>query len=200
MEIHRRVDRRRCRIVFRFAVSRDKAPAPVYDGREVLRSRAAAPAHDAHSVLGDESFQMVRELFRGEVVVHGAVYDRGESGIGLDGDGQPAVMGQVPDGFSHLGRPRRAVEPHHVRAHGIESAQRRSDLGAGQHTSGQLDGHLHLEWHAPSGCDHRALAGVQSSFGLEQVVDGFYDQEIDSACQKASRLFGVCVRRSSYLI
>jgi len=45
--------------------------------------------------------------------------------------------------LAHLGGTGRAVEPDEVGTHRVDGGERGGDLGAGQHATGQLDGHLH---------------------------------------------------------
>ena len=102
-------------------------------------------------------------------------------------------MREVSYRLAHLGRPRCTVHADHVRAHRIERAERGADLGSRKHAAGQLDGHLNLERDASAGLDHCALAPVESGLRLEQVIDGLYDEEVDTTFEESGSLLLVCV-------
>ena len=193
------VDRRRARLVLdrgRGTGRGHQVTAALHHGAEVLGGGAAAAAHDAHAELGDEALEMVGQLVRGQVVVHLAVHHRGQARVGLRRDGQPGVLAQVADGLAHLGRARGAVEPDDVGAHGVEGGERGADLGAREHAARELDGDLDLQRHAPAGRDHGALGRVDGGLGLEEVVDGLDEDEVDAAGDERGRLFLVGVAQA----
>ena len=152
------------------------------------RRGAAAPADRAHAELGHEPFKVVGELFGGQVVVHLAVDHRRETGIGEARDGHSAVRREVAQRFTHLRRTSGAVEADDVDLHGVERGERSTDLGARQHASGQLDGHLHLDRYLSIDLGHGAAAGVDGCLGAQEVEHGLDDQEIHPALEEPQGL------------
>ena len=181
------------RLEHRLAIGRSEACAALDHGLEVGRRRPAAPSDDGDPETGDELVVVVGELVRGEVVVHGAFHHRGQARVGDTRDRDPARRREVPEGLAHLGGARGAVEPDHVHPHGVERGEGGLDLGARQHPAGELDRHLQLEGHAPAEACHRPTGAPDGRLGLQQVVDGLDEQEIDAAGDQAVRLLLVGV-------
>ena len=122
-----------------------RAGAALDHGGQVGRRRAAAPADGGHAELGDEAVQVLGQALGRQVVVHLAVDDRREAGVGDAGDRDAAGPREVAQRLAHLDRAGGAVEADDVDLHGVEHGQRGADLGAGQHAAGQLDRHLRLQ-------------------------------------------------------
>jgi hypothetical protein len=152
---------------------------------DVLGRGAAAAADDADAQLLDEAGLVLDELLGGEVVVHLAVDDRGQPGVGHDDDGHPAGLGQVAHVLGHLDRSGSAVDADDVGAHRIERNQRRRDLGAGQHAPGELDGHLHLDRDLTTHLGHGVPAGGHRRLGPQQIELGLDDVQVDAALEQA---------------
>jgi hypothetical protein len=152
---------------------------------DVLGRGAAAAADDADAQLLDETGLVLDELLGGEVVVHLAVDDRGQPGVGHDDDGHPAGLGQVAHVLGHFDRAGGAVDADDVRAHRIEGHQRGRDLGAGQHAPGELDGHLHLDRDLAPHLGHCIAAGGHRRLGPQQIELGLDDVQVDAAFEQA---------------
>ena len=58
------------------------AAAASNDGAEMLRGGATAPADHADAVFGDEAGVVSSQLLGGQVVMHAALHDGGQAGIG----------------------------------------------------------------------------------------------------------------------
>ena len=155
-----------------------------HDLGEVLGRRAAAAADDRDPELADEHRQVLGERVGGQVVVHLAVDDRRQAGVGQRRDRRARLSGEVPQRLVHLDWAGRAVHADDVGLHRVEGAQGRADLGAEQHPAGELDRHLHLDRHLAAGVAHRTAAGLHRRLGLEQVVAGLDEEQVDSAFEQ----------------
>ncbi len=98
------------------------------------------------------------------------------------------MAGQVVERLEHLRWSGGAVETDQVHVHRLERAQRRPDLGAGQHGAGQLDRDLGLDRDMAAGGPHGAPGAVDRRLGLQQVEDRLDQDEIDTPVEEASRL------------
>ena len=101
----------------------------------------------------------------------------------------------------HLAWAGRAVEAEHVGPHRRERGEGGTDLGAHQHAAGGLHGDLELDGHlAPDG-SHRPPAPDERGLGLQEVVDGLDEEEVDAAVEQPARLLlvGVAQRREADL-
>ena len=96
-------------------------------------------------------------------------------------------LAEVAQRLVHLDRPGRAVEAEHVDAERAERRDRRADLGAGEHPTGQLDRHLGLDRHDATVSDHGAMTGRDRGLAREQVVDRLDDQQVDAAVEEPER-------------
>ena len=92
LERHERVDRRGPGLVLGRARRRSEVAAAVDDGRDVLGRRTAAATDDRHAEFGDEALVEIGELLGREVVVHVAVDDRRQAGVGQARDGDARVL------------------------------------------------------------------------------------------------------------
>ncbi len=180
-------------LVLGTARGRGEVPTALHHSPEMIGGGAAAAADDSDAEFGDEALEVIGQAFGGEVVVHGPVDHGGEPGVRLDGDGGAAVLRKVADGFAHLGRAGGAIESDDVGSHGFEGGESSTDFGSRQHPARELDGHLDLERDAATGGHHGAAAGVQCRLGLQEVEDGFDDQDVDPAGEKCRRLLLVGV-------
>ncbi len=138
----------------------------------------------------DEPDLVLDELLGRQVVVHRAVDDRGQPGVGQHRHGDARVLRQVPHVLAHLLGAGRAVDADDVGAHRVERDERGADLGARQHAAGQLDGDLHLERHLDADLCHRVTAAVHRRLDAEQVELGLYQEHVDAAAQQAACLLG----------
>ena len=84
---------------------------------EVRGRRPAAAADRRHAELGHEAVEVLGQLVGRQVVVHLAVDDRGQAGVGQAAQRDRAVGGQVAERLAHLGGPGRAVQPEDVDPH-----------------------------------------------------------------------------------
>ena len=123
-----------------------------------------------------------------EVVVHLAVDDRGQAGVGEARDRDAGVLAEVAEVLAHLGRAGGAVDADDVGAHGVERGQRGADLGAGQHRAGELHGDLHLDRDLAAGGGHRPSAADHGGLGAEQVELRLDEQHVDAALEEAAGL------------
>ena len=170
-----------------------EARAPLDHGAEVLgRGAAAAPDH-GDAVFGDEPGVVLGELLRGEVVVHPAFDHRGQTGVGQDRDRSAGPLRQVAQVLAHLGRAGGAVEADDVGLECVDGGERGADLGAHEHAAGGLDGDLHLQGDLPAGRGHGPPAPDDGGLGLEQVLDGLDDEEVDTAFEQSLRRLLVAV-------
>ncbi len=180
-----RVDRRHGRLEDRCALGRRERTDRLDDAREVFGRGATAAADHLHAVLGDESGEVLGERVGREVVVHLAVDDARQAGVGQAGDRHGRGLAQLTQRLVHLDGSRRAVEPDDVDAQRTERRDRGPDLGAGQHASGQLDGDLGLDRHDASVPDHGAVTGGDGGLAREQVEHRLDDQQVDAALQES---------------
>ncbi len=160
--------------------------APLDDVAEVFGRRAAAAADDRHAHLGDEPGVELGEFGGREVVVHLAVDHRRQAGVGQTADRDVAVGGEVAEVLAHLPRPGSAVEAEDVGTHGCERGDGRARLGAGEHATGLFDGDLHLDGNDAPGGRHRPSHADHGRLGLQQVLHGLDDEEIDTAGEEAA--------------
>ncbi len=89
--------------------------------------------------------------------------------------------GQVPKWFAHFDWSGGAVESDDVDLHGVHGRERGTDLGSGQHATGQLDGHLELDGHDDASGQHGASGAVDGALGTQKVKHRLDHQEIDAA-------------------
>ena len=157
---------------------------------DVLRGGAAAATDDVDAEVGDEAAVELDELLGGQVVVHVAVDHRGQPGVGQHRDRCARVRRQVPHVLAHLLGTRRAVDADHVGAHRVERHERGTDLGAGQHAAGQLDGHLGLDGDLAADLGHRLAAAVHARLDAQQVELGLEQQHVHPAAQQPAGLLG----------
>lgn len=184
MEGDRGVDGGDRRFVRRLAGCRGERGGHVGQTLDVLGGGSTAPTDDLHAEFFDEAPLVDLEFFCRQVVVHLSVDHRWQPGVGQHRNGHAGVVGQVADVLAHLGRPGGTVEPDDVDAEGVDGRQGSSDLGADQHATGQLHGHLGLNRHLASnlghgsaGRDHRRLEGQEIEMGLEdEQVDPAFEQ------------------------
>ena len=160
---------------------------------QVLGRGPAAPADHRDAQLADELPVELGQLVGGEVVVHGPVDHRGQAGVGEAGHRKGRVAGQVAQRLEHLARAGGAVEPDEVDTHGLEGAQGGTDLGAGQHGAGQLDGHLGLDGQVHAGGLHGPPGAVDGRLGLQEVEDRLDDDQVDAALDEGGGLLLVGV-------
>ena len=134
---------------------------------------------------------VVSELLRGEVVVHGPVHDRGEASVRQARDWNLRVLGEVAQRLTHLLGAGRAVEADDVDLHGLEGGQRRSDFGARQHTTGELNGDLDLERNPATNLGHGEATGVDGRLRPEEVEHRLDDEQVCPAFQDGPGLVDV---------
>ncbi len=188
-----RVDRRATRVGHDVARRRRPSAHPLHHGLQVRGRGAAAAADDVHAELGHEALVGVGQLGRREVVVRVAVDDRRQAGVRQARQVRRRVARQVAQVLGHLPRTRGAVEPDDVGSQRGERRERGADLGADQHAARGLHRHLDherdlaaLAGHGPAGADERRL-------GLQQVVDGLDEQDVDAALDQGGALELVAV-------
>ena len=102
--------------------------------------------------------------------------------------------------LGHLGRTGRAVEPDDVDLERVDGAQRRRDLGPGQHPPGELDGDLRLQRHLPADGGHRPPGADDRGLETEQVELGLDQHQIDAAFEQPRHSISYASRRSAKLI
>ncbi len=116
--------------------------------------------------------------------MHLAVDHRGQAGVGQARQRHAGGGAEVAEVLVHLRRPGGAVDAEDVGAHGVEGGEGGGDLGAGQHATGELHGHLDLEGDGAAGGGHGPPAGDDGRLGLEQVEDRLDQQQVDAAGQQ----------------
>ena len=132
--------------------------------------------------------QVRGELVGGQVVVHLAVDDRRQPGVGDHRDRHAAVLGQVPDVLAHLAGAGGAVEPDHVDAERFDDVVRGADLGSRQHRARQLDGDLCLDRHLSPDGGHRPPARRNRCLEAEQVELRLDEEQVDATVEQTTRL------------
>ncbi len=175
----------------RLAGGRGEIATGGHHGCQVGRGGAAAAADDRHAQFTHELAMEFGQLIGGEVVVHGPVDHRGQSGVGLAADRDRGLGRQVTQGLEHLGGPGRAVEADHVDVHRRKGDQRGSDLGTREHGAGELDGDLHLDGHLPARSGHGTTDAVDGRLCLQQVEHGLDDEQVDAPLEEGCRLVPV---------
>ncbi len=157
---------------------------------DVLGCGAAAAADHVHTEVGDEAPLEVHELLGGEVVVHLAVHDGGQPGVGEHRDGDPRVRREVAQVLAHLLGPGRAVDADDVGVHRVERDERGADLGPREHSPGELDRDLGLDRHLAADVAHGVATAVHPGLDPQEVELGLQQQQVDTAAQQASGLLG----------
>ncbi len=161
------------------------------DGADVRGSGAAAATDDPNAVLRDEAEVEVGELFGLEAVVGAAADVLGQAGVGKDADGHRRVLAEEANGVVHLLRAGGAVEADDVGLEALEHCERGADLGAEQHGSGGFHGDLHLDGDADAKVVHGVVAGGEGDLGLEEVLRGFDEEDVDAAFDEGFGLLDV---------
>ncbi len=149
---------------------------------------ATAPADHLHAEFGHEAGVVGDEFLGGQVVVHRAVDHARQPGVGQTRDRHAAVLGEVAEVFGHLHRAGRAVDADDVDAQRVDRGERRSDLGAGEHAAGQLDGDLGLDRHRAASGGHRLAGADDRGLQAEQIELGLDDERIDAALDQRAGL------------
>ena len=109
----------------------------------------------------------------------------GRPALGRTEIGIRAALRQVAEVLAHLGRAGGAVEPDHVGAQGVEGGQGGADLGAHEHAAGGLDGHLDLDRHlSRPAVGHGPPAADDGRLGLQEILDGLDDEQVDAAVEQ----------------
>ena len=175
------------------ADGRGQARTDVDHCGQVGRRRSAAPADDRHAQLADELTVVLGELVRLEVVVHGAVHDRRQAGVGQARHRNGGVAGEVPERLEHLGGPGGAVESDDIDVHGLQGHQGGTDFGARQHGPRHLDGDLALDRQLDPGPLHGSPGTVDGGLGLQEVEDCFDDDEVGAALDECVALLFIGV-------
>ena len=183
-----RVDRRGRRLVHRVARGHLDATGGLDEPGDELGGGAAAAAHDLHAEVGDEAGLVGDEVLGGEVVVHGAVDDARQPGVGQAGDRDAAVLAEVAEVLAHLGRARGAVDADDVDVQRVDGREGRADLGAEQHAAGELHGDLRLDGHLPAGRGHGPTAADDGGLHGEEVEVGLEEEQVDAALEQRGGL------------
>jgi hypothetical protein len=108
----------------------------------VLGGGAAAAADQGQAELAGEGVVRLRQFLGAQRVMGAVLGQLGQSGVRHGTDRQPGMTGQMPQVFTHLGRPGRAVQPDGVDAERRHRCQGGADLTAEQEGARGLDGDL----------------------------------------------------------
>ena len=162
--------------------------AAFYHRPQVFGGGATAPADHVDPQFGHVAGQIVGELVGADVVVHPTVHHLGEPGVGDTCHRNRALLGEHSQVLAHLGRAGGAVQPEHRRAQRGQGGQRGADLSAREHTTGHLDGDLHLQRNFSAHGGHGPAAAVDGRFGPEEVVLGFDEEEVHPAIEQTPGL------------
>ena len=157
----------------------------LHHGFQVGRGGAATSSDDVDAELGDEAAVVVGQLLGGEVVVHLALDHGRQAGIGQARHRHPGVSAQVTQVLAHFGWSRGAIEPDDVGPQGVQGRESSPDLAAHEHASRRLDGDLDLDRHLTVGLRHGSAAADDGRLGLEQILDGLDQEQVDATCDKA---------------
>ena len=98
------------------------------------------------------------------------------------------MLRQVANVLAHLFGPRGAVQANHIGLHGIKGNQGCTDFGSRQHSTRQLDRHLHLNGNFSAYLSHGIPAAVHACLDSEKVKLGFEQQEVNATSDESSRL------------
>jgi len=134
--------------------------------------RAATTAHDLDTVFGHELRQVLGEGFGRQIVVHLSFDDAGQAGVGRQARGIGAVSLNWRSGSYISTGPVAQLRPIRSTPSGTEGGDRRADLGAGQHASGEFYGDLGLDRDHSTVPNHGPVARGDRGLAREQVVDG----------------------------
>ena len=93
----------------------------------------------------------------------------------------------------HFAGPGGAVEAEHIGAHRLERGESGPDLGAQQHAAVGLHGDLQLDRDVAPGRGHSPPAPDERGLGLQEVVDGLDEEEVDAAIEQPAGLLLVRV-------
>ncbi len=158
---------------------------------QVLGCCPTTTADDADAELGDEPRQVVGQVIGTEVVGHLPVDDLGQTGVGNGRDGHRRVSDEVTERLPHLGGAGGAIEADDIGSHSRERGKSGADLRAGQHPSGQLDRHLHLERDFTTRGSHCLASTFDGGLGPEQVELCLDDQQVGATIDQPRGLIAV---------
>ena len=130
----------------------------LHDSREVCGGGATTSTHCGDAVVSDKASEVLGETFGGEVVVHLAVNDAGQSRIRQTRQGNGRGVRQRAQWLVHFYRPGGAVKTQHVNAHRKQGGNGRPNFRAGQHAPSEFDRHLCLNRHDAPVSHHRSVA------------------------------------------
>ena len=149
-----------------------QAPAAGGQGLDVVGGGAAAAAHQMDAV-GGQGLHNGCKLLRPHVEHRPASLGAGQTGVGVDHDGQGGTGGQLLHDGLHLSRAHAAVD-----AQGIHPKTFQQGHGGGHGAAGEQLAVLSVD----RGDDHRQVAvllgGQHGGLGLVAVAHGFDDHQV----------------------
>ena len=177
----------------RFVVTRggDGVADGLGDGADVGGGGAAAAADDLDAVLGDEAMLVGGELGGGEAVAGASADVLREAGVGQDGDGHGRILAEEANGVVHLLGTGGAVEADDIGTEAFQHGEGGADLGAEEHGAGGFEGDLHLDGDGDAEVVHGVVTGGEGDLGLEEVLAGFDEEDVDAAFDEGLGLLDV---------
>ena len=177
----------------RCARCRCEVLAAINNGSKMFRCCSAAATDDVHAEFGNEPLVMVCESLGGEVVVHVAINNAGQTGVGNAGDRHAGVSGEMAEVLAHFHRTSRAVDANDIGMERIDCCKGSGDFGTGQHASSEFHRDLHLKGKFLALGAHGSAGTVHGGLHGEKVEHGLDDQQIDAALDQGTSLRFVVV-------
>ncbi len=157
----------------------------------MLRRGSAAAAYNSYAVVLHEMLVILGQLLRSELVNRMSAHILRKSGIGQHRYILRGIRSQEADTVIHLGRSSSAVQTDDVYIVGFERGQSRANFSSQQHRSSSFERHLNCDRQPLAGFLHGIEHAGQSSFGLQQVLRGFDQQNIHATFDQRARLLNI---------
>src|SRR6185437_11503946 len=162
--------------------------ARAHDRVNVFRRCSAAPANQSNAILLDKALVIVGELLGSKLVNTASAFVVRQSRIGKHRDVLLRVVTEIAHRVVHLPRAGGAVEADDIDVIDIERGQRGGDLCAQQHRAGLLQRDLRLYGNALLLRSHRVHSGRDGDLGLQNVLRGLDQQNIDARLNQRAHL------------
>ena len=159
-----------------------------------MRGRGAAATPDnVEAEFSDEPFVRVGETLGREVVVRVPVDHARKASVRKARQHRTAVLCEIAQVLSHFGRARRAVQADDIGLHRFNCGERGTDFAADQHAARCFDGDLHHDRNRDAARGHCSTGSNDCGLRLQEVVDRFNQDDVDTTGEEANNLCFVVV-------
>ncbi|MNS37747.1 hypothetical protein D3C72_699740 [compost metagenome] len=148
---------------------------------DVVRRGAAAAADDLDAEVRHELLDGLAKRLGLLGVDRAAVHVQGQAGVRQHADGQPAALGEEPEGLAHVLGARRAVQADDVDRQGLERGVGRQDVRAQEHAPADVERDLHLERHATARLLEVPVDADHGRLDLQDVLAGLDQEHVAAA-------------------